>query len=401
MAAALGAAATVVLGLVMPWMLAPASKSSPLFLTIAAALSFAAVLVAQGQAGLARMLRDMLRTPEGLAGTVLLAFMLATVLAAHNPAASLSQFGQFAIVIAAGAVLGLCLPSVVLRRRALLFAAGILLTAATVYIDLSNGMWLRSLTGGREMTYAYNRALVTLTVLIWPFLALALAARKLWLVVPVLVILPLAVFKGESATAVLALLGGLAVFPIAFLLPRFTRWAGLGCTLALVAVQPWFGTLMQRLLSQGFHQRFESAHSSDRVDIWLSFEAAARAKWLFGSGFGASLNLQNAPVAALVPPERVVLLGSSHPHNAFLQIWVELGLTGAVLVVLLIILLFQAIGRTRPGLQPFVLTWFAVTAMVALISHGAWQSWWWAAIAASAVGFVCLEYELRRGAPPT
>jgi O-antigen ligase len=158
--------------------------------------------------------------------------------------------------------------------------------------------------------------------------------------------------------------------------------------------------MSHRTLSSGFHERFKGAHSSDRIDIWRSFEAAAQAKWFLGNGFGSSLNLQKAPVAALVPPDRATLLGASHPHNAFLQVWVELGLAGAAIGTVIIALTFTAIGRLRPALQPFALTCFACAALVALVSHGAWQSWWWAVIGACVAGFAVLEQELRRGEPP-
>jgi O-antigen ligase len=105
--------------------------------------------------------------------------------------------------------------------------------------------------------------------------------------------------------------------------------------------------------------------------------------------------MQKAPVAAEVPPERVLLLGAGHPHNAFLQLWAELGLVGAILAALLAVRLFDAVGRLKPLLQPFVLTWIAVTSAIALVSHGAWQAWWVAAIAASAAGFLAIERELR------
>jgi O-antigen ligase len=390
----------VTLGVVLPVMLAPATKSSPLFLAIAAVLSVAAVWTEWGGGALVERFRTAALSWGGGACLALLALMAATIPLAHDPAASLHQFVQLLAVAVAGFALSLCFPDIAPRRRAVLFAAGIVLTAAIIFADLVSGLWLRGVTGGRETAYTYNRGAVTLTLLIWPAFALALSARKMWLALPILAVLPLAVFRGESGTAVLALLAGLAVFPIAFFLPRLTRWLGLAATLALLAVQPWFGSIMQVILGKSFHQRFESAHSSDRVDIWLSFEAAARAKWLFGNGFGSSLNLQNGPVAALIPPERVTLLGASHPHNAYLQLWVELGLAGAALAALLTVLIFRIIARMRPGLQPFVLTWFAVTASVALVSHGAWQAWWWAAIAASAAGFAALEHDLRRGEPP-
>jgi exopolysaccharide production protein ExoQ len=393
-------AAAVVLGVVLPLMMAPATKSSPLFLAVAAALASAALGALIGLSALAERLRKALMQPASVTALLLLALVIGGIPFAHAPRASLLQFAQFAGVAVSGLLLAACLPDVAPRKRALLFAGGFIAAAALMAADLNTGLWLRSLTGGRETTYTYNRGLVTLVLLAWPLLALILSARKMWLAAPVVILLPLAILSGESAAAVVALATGAAVFPVAALLPRLTRWIGLGAMLALLAVQPWFGTIMQTVLTGAFHDRFKGAHSSDRVDIWLSFEAAARAKWLVGSGFGSSANLQNAPVAALVPPDRVTLLGASHPHNAFLQVWVELGLAGAALTAALIVLLFLGIGRMRPALQPFALTCVAISALVALVSHGAWQPWWWAAIAACIAHFATLEHELRRAQPP-
>jgi O-antigen ligase len=379
--------------------MAPATKSSPLLLGIAAGFALVAAML-RDTVNIAHRLRAWLGSWAGLAVLALLAIAAIGIPTAHAPRSSIAQFAQFGVVIAMGGVLALTLPAVAPRRRAIIFGLGIAAAAAIILADLSSGLWLRAVTGGRETTYTYNRGLVTLTVLLWPVLALILASRKLWLMLPIAVLLPLAIQAGESGAAVVALVAGLAVFPIAALLPRFTRWIGLAMTLMLLGIQPWIGTIMQRLVSQSLHQRFESAHTGDRVDIWLSFEAAARAKWLFGNGFGSSLNLQNSPVAALVPPGRVTLLGSSHPHNGFLQIWVELGMVGAALVAALAVMLFEAIGRMRPALQPFALTCVAVIALVTLVSHGLWQAWWWAAILAAIASFAVLEQELRRGEPP-
>lgn len=399
-AAALGTAAAVVLGLLLPVMMAPATKSSPLFLAVAAALALMAVVVSRGFGRVLAEAASALRTPAGLTASALLAFMGVSVMFAHAPRASAQQFGQFAAVVLAGLVLSLALPHVAPRRRALLFAGGVIVAAALMLADLKGGLWLRELTGGRVTTYTYNRGLVTLAVLVWPVLALVVAARKLWLILPLAVLLPLAVRAGDSATAAVALLAGIAVFPIAVLVPRFARRAGLALTIIVLAVQPWIGTIMRNALPAAVHQRMEDAHSDDRVRIWLSFEEAARANWITGNGFGSSLNMQNAPVAGKIAPERVTLLGASHPHNGWLQIWVELGLVGAVLAAALAAFLFGAIGRMRPALQPFALTCFATAALVTLVSHGAWQAWWWAAIFASVAGFAMLERDLRRGEPP-
>jgi O-antigen ligase len=399
-AVTLGVAAAATLGCALPLMMVPASKSSPLALGIAALFALFASVSFAGARDAASRIGAALLSPFGIALLLAAALMLASATSAHAPGASLRQVGQLGLVVASGAVLALLLPPVAPRRRAVLFAGSIALAGIVMAVDLSNDLWLRRLTGGRDLPFAYNRGFVTLTLLIWPTLALVIAAKKLWLAAIMILVLPIAVLKGESGSAVVALAAGVAVFPLAAWLPRFTRWLGLATTLAILAIQPWFGLLLQRVLTSGFHETFKSAHSSDRIDIWLSFGAAAQARWLAGSGFGSSLNMQNAPVAALLPPERVTLLAASHPHNAFLQVWVEMGVIGASVAAVLILLTFRSIGRLRAPLQPFALACFAAAALVALVSHGAWQAWWWAAILACVASFAILDRELSRGEPP-
>jgi O-antigen ligase len=264
-----------------------------------------------------------------------------------------------------------------------------------IAIDITTGLTLRRLTGGRATDYSYNRGLVTLVVLTWPLLALLVARGRAWWGLGLLTV-PLAVFVGESQTALLGMLVGIAVLPIAWLLPKFTRLAGLFAVLVVLATAPFIGTIASKALGGDFHKTFAAGHSDDRVKIWLSFEAATHQHWISGNGFGSTLNMQKAPVASQVPPERVLLLGASHPHNAFLQLWAELGVVGALLSALLAVRLFEAVGRMKPLLQPFALTWIAVISAIALVSHGAWQAWWVAAIASSAAGFLAVDRELQK-----
>jgi exopolysaccharide production protein ExoQ len=389
-----GFAATFVLGVVLPLMMVPASKSSPLFLGLAAILAAVAVFHALPLSRLRETAAQVLGAPVSWAAGALIALMLTSSLWAHNRSASLNQFIQFIVPVACGIILALALPVIAHRSRAVWWSLAAGLAGLIIIIDLKTGFQLRQITGGRATDYSYNRSIVTLTLLVWPLLALV-AVRRQWLLLALLAPVPLAVYTGESQTAVLGLLVGVMVFPVARFLPRLTNWLGLAAVLAVLAVSPFFGTLARQMLGANFHNTMAAAHSDDRVNIWLSFEAAAQRKWLLGNGFGSSLNLQNAAVAKEIAPERVTLLGASHPHNAFLQLWVELGLAGAALVAVLFIFLFRSIGRADPRLQPFMLTWAAVVCAIALVSHGAWQAWWVAAIAASAAGFLATAQELQ------
>ena len=63
-----------------------------------------------------------------------------------------------------------------------------------------------------------------------------------------------------------------------------------------------------------------------------------------------------------------------HPHNGALQLWLELGLPGALLGAALAFLLGLAAARAaRPAVATAMLAAGAVTAM---LSFGAWQEWW-------------------------
>jgi O-antigen ligase len=84
-----------------------------------------------------------------------------------------------------------------------------------------------------------------------------------------------------------------------------------------------------------------------------------------------------------------------HPHDAALQIWLELGLIGAVAAAVFWAVLFVRMSSPKRDLATAVGATVAVAYLVfAAVSFGVWQEWWLAlgAIAAAA----CLE--LRRQA---
>lgn len=66
-----------------------------------------------------------------------------------------------------------------------------------------------------------------------------------------------------------------------------------------------------------------------------------------------------------------------HPHNAALQVWMELGLIGAVAAALVWAVVFSGLSRPRPGAAAAAA---CATAMAYLtfgaVSFGVWQEWW-------------------------
>ena len=66
-----------------------------------------------------------------------------------------------------------------------------------------------------------------------------------------------------------------------------------------------------------------------------------------------------------------------HPHNAFLQVRLELGIPGAALVAILIGLFLAGVGRVNDRLAGAVIAGAGVSHLtVAALSYGVWQNWW-------------------------
>jgi len=71
-----------------------------------------------------------------------------------------------------------------------------------------------------------------------------------------------------------------------------------------------------------------------------------------------------------------------HPHNAGLQIWLELGIPGTLaFAALLAILLQRARALGLAGVAaPFLLLQFLSAFLFSEVSFGIWQSWWQAVL---------------------
>jgi len=65
-----------------------------------------------------------------------------------------------------------------------------------------------------------------------------------------------------------------------------------------------------------------------------------------------------------------------HTHNAFLQIWLELGGVGAVIAASILVVVNLAIRTATRAIAAFSQAQFVSALLVSGLSFGAWQSWW-------------------------
>jgi O-antigen ligase len=66
-----------------------------------------------------------------------------------------------------------------------------------------------------------------------------------------------------------------------------------------------------------------------------------------------------------------------HPHNAFLQIWLELGLIGMLIAsAFLYFLMEKGMSLVKRSQQMIFMSALFPSLVVVNMSYGLWQSWW-------------------------
>jgi O-antigen ligase len=244
----------------------------------------------------------------------------------------------------------------------------------------------------RNLTIVFfNRTVTVLALLIWP------AALAIWRRRPILAV---AAWTGsiavivlfESNAAIAGLLGGVVACALVFWRPRRAA-AAIGVALAvLVMVSPLIPSWLPDRDTLRENREIISNSGFHRLLIWKFVGEKIAERPVLGWGFNTSRSIPGAgrdldrKIGAPALP--------LHPHNASLQIWLELGLPGAALGAVLIGGIMIRIGRMAAARIDKAASAALVLGIATIgnLSYGAWQSWWLAAIWLSA-GFMAVAIE--------
>lgn len=372
---------------------------APHALSLIAGLSGAAALAGLVAAG---RLAAAARMPAFLIVVALLVWMLLSGFWALRPADVYSTLQGLAPLLLAGVLLA-ALPAVFDAAtarwigRALVLAFG--LAALLLAIELvSAGALFRFLLALRGRPPGWfpavaSRGTVLMVLLAWP------AALALWrfgwrqpaVALPV-VALAVATL-GDHASSKVAALVGIVVFAAVW---RFGRPAALGLAglfAALVLAAPLLplGPLAPDLHAGWLGDlRYSGLH---RLYIW-EFTAGRILEhpWI-GWGLDAARSIPGG-TAEIV---RGGVLMSLHPHNAPLQVWLELGLVGAVLAAALLFVVGRAVAGmdSDPVGRAVAAAALAAIMVFEVLSYGVWQTWWVGTIGLTA-GWIAAAVRIGR-----
>lgn len=334
--------------------------------------------------------------PDGGPAALAAAFLGLTWMSAawsENPGGSMRQALETTYILAAGLVAGGALvPSKeapVPHRELLPFRVCFIAAAALLLADLLLGLPVYNLLRGRlalaDFPSLINRSLVVIAALSWPF-AISLLAAGRGAVTGNFVIggVFALTLVGESQSALIGMLAGLLVYCLAkhrLILARKVMAVALpACTAAM----PLVASMIHALGASDW--RFLPVSVRHRVLIWEHAADRIAERPVLGWGLDAARFMPKQGLA-LDEVNGIVDLMPLHPHNAYLQAWMELGIAAVLLWAAAYVLLVRRIATVEPSAQPMLLGALAATAAMLGTSYGAWQAWWMSTLVTS--GLLC------------
>jgi O-antigen ligase len=324
-----------------------------------------------------------------------------------------SPKGQFSLIfyvlgplLVGGSVVwySLNLPPVWTYRLSSAFALSIAAGVAVLFFEGVTDGFLRSIIppedlspGGAKDITALGRGVTALAPALFPAAAIAAMVRGKWAGVVVVGTGFLAAITNDVSANVSAVAVGAVAAAAALAVPKVAIRIASVVFIALLLLAPAMALLPVDTIFERFGG-IAPASWLHRVAVWQSVAAHIPEGLPFGHGADYARIWKQAAPMIDVPGSPVPLsVMPTHPHNVFLQIWLELGLPGVLSAAAFIFFGARVLDKTKLPTAVTVALIGAVGAIsVSLLVEGSlWQVWRLATIALAAMG-VALSYSLYR-----
>ncbi len=224
-----------------------------------------------------------------------------------------------------------------------------------------------------------NRSLVSLAIFIWPALYMtAIATNTRYFSVGLYLIVLLACFLSGSQTAQLQMVLSTVAFLASLVSDRHARrlllvaWVS-ACALVVPLMTGLHGLRLHKSnLVTVYGEGFSPAA---RIAIGHQYATRVIEAPFLGHGAAVSRELKNSSTSDHKMP--------AHPHNAYLQLWFELGAVGIGLFMGFGLSMINMIIALPSSLHRFAYAQFASAAVLLAPSYGFWQPW--------QTGMICLS----------
>lgn len=260
------------------------------------------------------------------------------------------------------------------------FLAGILIAVVFVAVELAFGYPINELATGFssdqiDLGYRLNRGATALAMMVWPATALLWHRGVAWGVLLLLAVIAVALYLMTSGAAVLgAALGGATVV-LALLHRKAGRVLIVVATVAALA-----GTIpaAKEFSRRGWQDaEWLASTARHRVEIWNYAAERIEQKPLTGWGFDSARGFTKLDPSRNRGNWQTMPL---HPHNAPLQILLELGAVGGLVVFVLLMIVAARLEGLPRSARICGLALFMSTLGIASTAYGLWQNQWLATV---------------------
>ena len=262
---------------------------------------------------------------------------------------------------------------------------------------------LENVAGGRNLSALLKAGVSLLTLFFWP-LILVLMRRRKWVPTGLAgTVLLFAIFHANATTALLALVLGALAALAGYRYPRMTG----RLIAALVVIAILFMPLILKPVTSpavlaSMAEKAETSRYSPsvfaRLNIWQFTIEKIEEKPLTGWGMNTSRKIPGGDQKRDIYQDsgsgqnRLIYRDFNlplHPHNQALQVWLELGLLGAILIAAVVGgMIWRFANRGwGDGIASFAYGLVVSVLTFNFLSFGAWQNWW---VAAQFLAFILL-----------
>jgi O-antigen ligase len=251
----------------------------------------------------------------------------------------------------------------------------------------------------RFYEFLLNRNVVSIVMLLIPSLLFAVAlggpATRIALPAALMIATAACVPLSDSGTSLLALLVASIVFVLGWLSLRVTRHIIVGgfavVTILAVPLVSLPFTLNLQAAPQFSLNRNPSFY--DRIYIWQFTAQQVKQQPVIGIGVRSARTLSEDRRERRRPPKAPH--AGWHPHNIFLQTWLELGAVGAGLLLTLGCAALWQLRRLPPPLERAGYALFATCGAVGSTAFDLWQTSFLASVALSWSAFALAHIAIR------
>jgi hypothetical protein len=332
-----------------------------------------------------RRLRDAIVSPAGGAALLVALWAAVSVIWTPFPVAAGERFLQFAGATSLAVLAAVYLPQKTKTLDFYLLPGGIALaSAATLALAYFHTPWF---FGGFDFDETlYERATITLIVLVWPALGF-LSLREHWIAAAILAVLVAGVaFAGFAQVALLAMGAGAFTFAMAMSVPTQTARILSWLFAPLILLAPLLPLLYRLVL---WMTGFDPGAGSAPMLIWSELIVSQWPRLITGHG----LDFVHRGLSLGYLPEGT-------PRSLLLVLWFDFGLVGAAGFAVLAVQVFRVAGRLPVKTAPALLAGLVAILTIATLGIATSQIWWLTLLDCEAIAFALLVKGVDRAQRP-